>query len=78
MIVEPRYRGHRIEVYGERVDGGWDATVRIRHVLSEDKPHVARVTCRKVAAELAERLALIWAKRWVDLRGTASKGGGAR
>jgi hypothetical protein len=44
-----------------RVDGAWDAVVRIRRVLSED-------TCRKVAPGLAERWALIWAKRWVDLR----------
>jgi hypothetical protein len=63
MIIEPDYRGHRIEVYAERVDGGWDATVRIRRVLSEEKPHVERVTCRKVTAELAERRAAIWA-RW--------------
>ncbi len=66
MIVEPRYRGHRIEVNAERVDGLWDAVVRIRRVLSEDKPQVARVTCRKVTAGLAERGAANWARRWVD------------
>jgi hypothetical protein len=43
--------------------------VRIRRVLSDDKPHVEKVTCRKVTAELAETRAVIWAKRWVDLNG---------
>jgi hypothetical protein len=69
MLVESLYRGHRIEVHAERVDGMWGAIVRIRRVLSEDKPHVARVTCRKVTGERAERLMLIWATRWVDLNG---------
>jgi hypothetical protein len=25
MIVEPTYKGYRIEVYAERFDGAWDA-----------------------------------------------------
>jgi hypothetical protein len=48
MIVESSYRGYRIEVNAERVDGAWDATVRLRRVLTDDKPYVERVTCRKV------------------------------
>lgn len=72
MIVEPIYKGHRIEVYAERVDGAWDATVRIRRVLTDDKPYVKRVTCRELSAELAETRAAIWARRWVDLYGLAS------
>jgi hypothetical protein len=71
MIVEPVYKGHRIEVYAERVDGAFDATVRIRRVLTDDKPYVERVTCRKLSAELAETRAAIWARRWVDLNGLA-------
>ena len=63
MIVEPVYKGHRIEVYAEGVDGAWDATVRIRRVLTDDKPHVERVTCRKLTAELAETRGAIWARR---------------
>jgi hypothetical protein len=58
MIVEPLYRGFRIEVYAERVDDRWDAVVRIRRVsaqvLTDDKPYVERVTCRKLTAGLAE------------------------
>src|SRR5262245_47624598 len=46
------YKGHRIEVYAERVDGAWDAIVRIRRVLTDDKPYVERVACRKLSAEL--------------------------
>jgi len=35
MFVEPEYRGHRIQVAaGER----WDAEVRIRRVLTDEKP----------------------------------------
>jgi hypothetical protein len=68
VIIEPNYRGHRIEVHAELVDGAWAAVVRIRLVLSEEKPHVERVTCRKMTAELAETRATIWAKRWVDLK----------
>jgi hypothetical protein len=67
MIAETYYKGYRIEVYAERFDGAWDATVRIRRVLSDDKPHVERVTCRKMSAELVETRAAIWGRRWVDL-----------
>jgi hypothetical protein len=69
MIVEPFYKGHRIEVYAERVDGYWDAVVRIRRVLTDEKSHIQVVTCRKLSAELAETRAAIWARRWVDLNG---------
>ena len=70
MLVESYYRSHRIEVQAELVDGRWDATVRIRRVLSDDKVHVERVTCRKLTAQLAESRAAIYARRWVDLNGT--------
>ena len=69
MIIEPLYRGYRIEVYAELVDGAWDATVRMRRVFTDEKPHAERVTCRKVSAQLAETRAAIWARRWVDLNG---------
>ena len=66
MLTEPNYRGHRIEVYAELSDGHWDATVRIRRLMTEERVHVERVPCRKVTAGLAENRAAIWAKRWVD------------
>jgi hypothetical protein len=66
MLTEPNYRGHRIEVYAELSDGHWDATVRIRRLMAEERLHVERVPCRKVTAGLAETRAAIWAKRWVD------------
>jgi hypothetical protein len=69
MTVGPFYRGFRIEVYSERLDGAWDATVQIRRVLTDDKAYVERVTCRKLTAELAETRAAIWARRWMDLNG---------
>jgi len=60
MLTEPNYRGHRIEVYAELSDGHWDATVRIRKLISEERLHVERVPCRKVTAGLAETRAAIW------------------
>jgi hypothetical protein len=60
MFVEPVYKGHRIQVDAVQIDGRWDATVNIHRVFSDDKPHVERVTCRKLTAELAERRAAIW------------------
>lgn len=59
MLVEPSYRGFRIEVHAELADGAWHAQVRIRRVLSEEKPHVETVTCRKATAQLAEERASI-------------------
>jgi hypothetical protein len=69
MIVESSYDGYRIEVTAERIDGTWDAVVRLRRVLTDDKPHVEGVRCRKLTVELAETRATIWARRWVDLNG---------
>jgi hypothetical protein len=38
-------------------------------LLTDDKPYVEHVTCKKLTAELAETRAAIWARRWVDLYG---------
>jgi hypothetical protein len=69
MIVVPDYHQHRIEVEAVLVNGRWNADVRIRRTLSEEKPHVERVTCYKLTAQLAEHAAETWARRWVDLHG---------
>ncbi len=50
-------------VHAELVDGAWDATVRIRRILTDAPPHVKRVTCRKVTGELAERRAATCRRR---------------
>ena len=50
----------------QRVNGAWDAEVRIRRRLSASKPHVERVTCRKSSAKVAEERSVIYARRWVD------------
>lgn len=71
MLVEPDYRGHRIQVDAVRAGDRWDAEVRIRRVLTEDKPRVERVTCGKPDRELAERWGAIWARRWVDAHAPA-------
>jgi hypothetical protein len=70
MLVEPDYKGFRIEVTAQHVDGAWDAEVRIRRMFSEDKPHVERVTCRKPTAKVAEERGVIYARRWVDRHGS--------
>jgi hypothetical protein len=68
VIVVPDYRGFRIEIVAQYVDGAWNAGVRIRRALSEMKPHVEQVTCRRPSAMEAEQSGEIWAKRWVDDR----------
>ena len=50
----------------QHVDSAWDAEVRIRRTLTEAKPHVERVTCRKPSEKVAEECAAIYARRWVD------------
>jgi hypothetical protein len=47
LIVVHDYRGFRIEIVAQFVDGVWNAGVRIRRALSEMKPHVEQLTCRK-------------------------------
>ena len=66
MIVDPDYRDYRIDVNAVKVDGAWKAEFRIRRTLSEDKPHVEQVTCRKDSAAAAEQAGALWARRWVD------------
>jgi hypothetical protein len=70
MLIEPDYRGHRIEVFAIEVAGGrWNATLRVRRLFTEEPPHVETVMCRKPTASLAETRAMVLARRWVDLRG---------
>lgn len=38
MIIEPDYRGFRIEVTAREANRGWDADVRIRRTLSRTSP----------------------------------------
>ena len=74
MIVEPDYCGFRIQVDAVAADGRWNADVRIRRILSSDKPHVERVTCYKLTAAHAEHAAEIWARRWIDIRASEISG----
>jgi hypothetical protein len=69
MLVFQDYRGYRIEIVAQLVDGAWNAGVRIRRTLSELKPHVQQVTCRKSTALEAEQAGELWARRWVDRYG---------
>jgi len=66
LLIESDYRGHRIEVTAQHIDGAWDPEVRIRRTFSEDRPHVERVTCRKPTAKVAEERAAIVLRRWLD------------
>jgi hypothetical protein len=59
MFVEPIYKGFRIQVEAVEVEGRWDALVNIHRVFSDEKPHLDRVTCRKMTAERAEHLAAV-------------------
>ena len=64
-MIEPDDRSYRIEVTAVRVDGAWDANIRVRRMFSEAK-RVERVTCRKAIAKVAEERAAVYARRWVD------------
>ena len=68
MTIVPDYRGRRIEVNAIAVAGRFNAEVRIREHAVNAKPHVEIVTCHKLTADHAERVAEIWARRWIDLR----------
>jgi hypothetical protein len=46
----------------------WNATVRIRRILSEDPSRVDIVTRLKLTPELAESAGENWARHWVDLK----------
>ena len=63
MIVVSDYRGHRMDVNAVAVDGRFNAEVRIRLALSDEKPTVETVTCFKLTVALAEAAGARWAKR---------------
>jgi len=66
LLIEPDDRSYRIEVTAVRVDGAWDANIRVRHAFSDMQPHMEVVTCRKPTAKAAEERAAVYARRWVD------------
>jgi len=68
VLIEPNYRGHRIEVNAVAEGDRWNAEVRIRQHAIRAKPNVHTVACFKVTAKHAEASAAIWAKRWIDLQ----------
>src|SRR5215813_10983964 len=67
VIVEPTYRGYRIEAEAVAADDRWNADVRMLRLFSREKPRHEIVTCYKLSAEHAERAAEVWARRWIDL-----------
>ena len=64
MTVVSNYRGFRIEIVAQFVDGAWNAGVRIRRTLSEMR--VQQVLCQQPTAIEAEERGQEWAQRWVD------------
>jgi hypothetical protein len=66
VLIVTDHKRHRIEVYAQQAGGAWNAEVRIRRTLSDEKPHVEVVTCRKPTAKAAEERAAVYARRWVD------------
>jgi len=69
MTVIHDYRGFRIEVDAIPADGCWNAEVRLRRILTQDKPHVETVACYKLTAKHAEWSGELWARRWIDAKG---------
>lgn len=66
VVIVSDYRGFRLEIVAQFVEGAWNAGVRIRRTLSDMKPHVEQVTCRKATAIEAEQAGELWGQRWVD------------
>jgi hypothetical protein len=66
MIVVPNYRGFRIEITAQLVDGAWDAGILIRCLLSNEVRRTKYVACHKPTPEEAEHSADLWARRWMD------------
>jgi hypothetical protein len=66
MVIVTDYRGFRLEIVAQFVEGAWNAGVRIRRTLSDMKPHTEQVICRKPTAIEAEQAGEIWGARWFD------------
>jgi hypothetical protein len=56
VIIEADYRGHRIEVIAQHVDGAWDAEVRIRRTFSNCTPSRSPAATRPVDNERRHHL----------------------
>jgi hypothetical protein len=70
VVIVTDYRGFRLEIVAQFVEGAWNAGVRIRRTLSDMKPHVEQVTCRKPTPIEAEQAGQLWGERWVDHYGS--------
>ena len=66
MLIEPGYRGFRIEVNAAADGERWNADVSISDTLSSDTPHHELVSCYKPTPEHAEWAGMLWARRWID------------
>ena len=67
MLIEPDYRGFRIEVNAVAAEDRRNAEVRTPRLFSREKPRVETVTCYKLRAEHGERAGMLWPKRWIDV-----------
>jgi hypothetical protein len=71
MIIEPDYRGYRIEVIAFANKDGWDADVRIWRTPSRTTTCAGRLSSRKPSAEVAEKSGALCARQWIDRHGRA-------
>lgn len=62
------YRDHRVEITPVQVGDRWNAQVKIRSSVENREPPLFEILSQTLTAELAEKRAEIWAKRWVDLK----------
>lgn len=69
MLVEPTYRGFRIEVVAVNIDRFWDAEITIRTALSQRTVCAGRLCCRKPTASSAEESGTASARQWIDKHG---------
>jgi hypothetical protein len=66
VLIDPGYKGFRIEVTAAAEGERWNADLTIRRTLSSDEPHHERVSCYKPTAEYAEWAGMLSARRWID------------
>jgi hypothetical protein len=67
VLIEPDYKGYRIEANAVSDGDRWNCDVIVRRTLSQDKPHREGVTCFEVTPALAEQAGALWPRRWIDL-----------
>ena len=71
MLIEADYRGHRIEVNAQHVDGAWEITPYCSATVAVGFRHVTLSTCGLSSVNVRRMRTSVshYARRWVDRHG---------